>query len=132
MILRSILNIFYFWFYLADDVHTVYVETDDNPRVILCHLSKASKVFQCRLDHIFSKGTELKFVTSATANIHMTGIYSRSNYVDIIFSLNNYFLYLGYLDLNEDDLYSDLETETEDEETPITQKSKPAKGIVIC
>lgn len=62
-------------FCLADDVHTVYVETDDNPRVILCHLSKASKLYQCRLDHIFPRGTDLKFVTTATANIHMTGIY---------------------------------------------------------
>lgn len=92
----------------ADDVHTVYVETDDNPRVILCHLSKASKLFQCRLDHIFPRGTDLKFVTSATANIHMT----------------------GYLDLNEDDdeLYSDLESESEDEETQIEQKSTQGKG----
>lgn len=72
--MKAILFCIYLWFYLADDVHTVYVETDDNPRVILCHLSKSSKVFQCRLDHIFTKGTELKFVTSATANIHMTGI----------------------------------------------------------
>lgn len=88
----------------ADDVHTVYVETDDNPRVILCHLSKASKLYQCRLDHIFPRGTDLKFVTSATANIHMT----------------------GYLDLNEDDeLYSDLESESESEETQI---EKPAQG----
>lgn len=74
ILVEAILFCIYVWFYLADDVHTVYVETDDNPRVILCHLSKSAKVFQCRLDHIFSKGTELKFVTSATANIHMTGI----------------------------------------------------------
>jgi len=60
-------------FYVADDVHTVYVETDESPRVILCHLSKASKLFQCKLDHIFTKGTNLKFVTTASANIHMTG-----------------------------------------------------------
>lgn len=90
----------------ADDVHTVYVETDDNPRVILCHLSKASKLYQCRLDHIFPRGTDLKFVTSATANIHMT----------------------GYLDLNEDDeLYSDLESESESESEE-TQIEKPAQG----
>ncbi|CAI6368876.1 unnamed protein product [Macrosiphum euphorbiae] len=90
----------------ADDVHTVYVETDDNPRVILCHLSKASKLYQCRLDHIFPRGTDLKFVTSATANIHMT----------------------GYLDLNEDDeLYSDLESESEEEGTQ-TEKSVQEKG----
>ncbi|XP_060881274.1 46 kDa FK506-binding nuclear protein [Metopolophium dirhodum] len=88
----------------ADDVHTVYVETDDNPRVILCHLSKASKLYQCRLDHIFPRGTDLKFVTTATANIHMT----------------------GYLDLNEDDeLYSDLESESEEEGTQI---EKPVQG----
>lgn len=61
-------------FYIADDIHTVYVETDESPRVILCHLSKASKLFQCKLDHIFTKGTNLKFVTTASANIHMTGI----------------------------------------------------------
>lgn len=61
-------------FYIGDDIHTVYVETDDNPRVILCHLSKASKTYQCRLDHVFLRGTDLKFVTSASANIHMTGI----------------------------------------------------------
>lgn len=36
------------------------------------------------------------------------------------------------MDLNEDDLYDDLESESEDEETPITQKSKPVKGIFIC
>ncbi|XP_025200260.1 46 kDa FK506-binding nuclear protein [Melanaphis sacchari] len=91
----------------ADDVHTVYVETDDNPRVILCHLSKASKLFQCRLDHIFPRGTDLKFVTSATANIHMT----------------------GYLDLNEDDeLYSDLESDSEDEGTQIEEKPTQGKG----
>ncbi|KAL5232731.1 hypothetical protein ACI65C_000141 [Semiaphis heraclei] len=91
----------------ADDVHTVYVQTDDNSRVILCHLSKASKLFQCRLDHIFPRGTDLKFVTSATANIHMT----------------------GYLDLNEDDeLYSDLESESENEENLIDDKAVEAKG----
>ena len=91
----------------ADDVHTVYVETDDNPRVILCHLSKASKLFQCRLDHIFPRGTDLKFVTSATANIHMT----------------------GYLDLNEDDEFdSELESESEDEGTQIEKKPVQDKG----
>lgn len=67
------LTLFTNYGFLADDVHTVYVETDDNQRVILCHLSKASKIFQCRLDHVFHRGTDLKFVTSASANIHMTG-----------------------------------------------------------
>lgn len=68
-------------FYIGDDIHTVYVETDDNPRVILCHLSKASKTYQCRLDHVFPRGTDLKFVTSASANIHMTGVLTSLVYI---------------------------------------------------
>lgn len=60
--------------FIADDVHTVYVESDNNPRVVLCHLSKSANLFQCSLDHVFFQGTDLKFVTSASANIHMTGI----------------------------------------------------------
>jgi len=41
----------------------------------------------------------------------------------LIFFLN---IYIGYLDLNEDDeLYSDLESESESEETQI---EKPAQG----
>lgn len=80
----------YLFHFIADDVHTVYVETDESPRVILCHLSKASKLYQCKLDHIFTKGTNLKFVTTATANIHMTG-----NYLNKIF-LILFYLYIYY------------------------------------
>ncbi|XP_050436628.1 46 kDa FK506-binding nuclear protein isoform X2 [Adelges cooleyi] len=92
----------------SDDIHTVYVETDNNPRVILCHLSKGSKLFQCPLDHVFLQGTDLKFITTASANIHMT----------------------GYLDVS-DEFGSDMESEDDEaedeedvEESPVTNKNQ--------
>jgi len=86
----------------SDDIHTVYVEIQDH-RLILCHLSKASKIYQCQLDHVFPKGTDVKFVTTATANIHLT----------------------GYLDYNEDDidLYSDMESTSENEDVPVSKNN---------
>lgn len=61
--------------FLDNDIHTIYVETDDTPRAILCHLSKASNIFQVRLDHVFPQGTDLKFYIAGSAHVHMTGIY---------------------------------------------------------
>jgi len=97
----------------ADDIHTVYIETNDGPRVILCHLSKSSNMFQCALDHVITTGTDLKFVTSATANIHMTG------YVDDLDEEDD-----------EDQIFSDLESqeEEEEEETQISKKQSAVKG----
>ncbi|XP_050532094.1 46 kDa FK506-binding nuclear protein [Daktulosphaira vitifoliae] len=94
----------------SDDVHTIYVETDNNPRVILCHLSKGSKLFQCPLNHIFLQGTDLTFVTTASANIHLTG-------------------YLEVSDEFDSDLESDDDVEDKEiEDSPVLKKNKKEQG----
>lgn len=55
------------------DTYTVYLETEDTPRIILCHLSQALNLLQVKLDLVFPRGTTLKLYATGSAQIHMTG-----------------------------------------------------------
>ncbi|VVC24566.1 FK506-binding protein,FKBP-type peptidyl-prolyl cis-trans isomerase domain [Cinara cedri] len=89
------------------DVHTIFIETEDTPCSILCHLSETLKLVQVKLDLVFPPRTTIKLFTSGSAQIHMTG-------------------YLLYDE--EEKLCPILESEIIEETTVTENKSKTENG----
>lgn len=88
------------------DMYTVYLETEDTPRIILCHLSQALNLLQVKLDLVFPQGTTLKLYSTGSAQIHMTGYLIYDDEITVTKKYNNH--------ETEDDIPNVLEIERDD------------------